>query len=156
MKHPAIERNIPITQHGRYLIAPAAAPAPILAGFHGYAESADIELERLQAIEGSDTWHVLSVQGLNRFYRGRTQDAVAGWMTTQDRELAIADNCEYVKRVVGGIMRPFIAIGMLATAVVTVSLTNESFVGPYVPVSPVRSTTGRPVSKHSGPRKPSW
>ena len=61
-------------------------------GFHGYAEGADIQLERLQAIPGSGRWLLVSIQGLHRFYQSRTRDVVASWMTRQDRELAMADN----------------------------------------------------------------
>jgi hypothetical protein len=41
----------------------------------------------------------VSIQGLYRFYERRTERVVAGWMTRQDRELAIADNITYVSRV---------------------------------------------------------
>ena len=78
--------------------------APLLVGFHGYAENADIALERLQQIPGADGWRLVSVQGLHRFYRGRSELVVANWMTRQDRELAIADNLAYVSAVIGEVM----------------------------------------------------
>jgi len=40
------------------------------------------------------------VQGLHRFYRSRSEIVVASWMTKQDRELAIGDNIDYVRRAV--------------------------------------------------------
>ena len=92
------ERSIPVTAHGRYLVAmPSRAAGPLskaalLVGFHGYAEDAEIHLERLQSIPDSDRWLVVSVQALHRFYRGRSRDVVASWMTRQNRELAVADN----------------------------------------------------------------
>jgi predicted esterase len=97
-----IARNIATSTHGRYLAVPpsSAAPAPLLIGFHGYAESADTHLERLRAIPGADQWLIVSVQALHRFYRGRSEDVVAGWMTRQDRDLAMADNLAYVHAVV--------------------------------------------------------
>ena len=96
-----IERNIAAAIHGRYLVeAPARSPSPLLVGFHGYAEGADQQLQRLQAIPGSEQWIRVAVQGLHRFYRGRSRGVVASWMTSQDRELAIADNVDYVGRVV--------------------------------------------------------
>jgi predicted esterase len=97
-----IEQTIATTTHGRYLIEPATGdgPAPLVAGFHGYAESADVHMERLRAIPGGDRWTRLSIQGLNRFYERRTDAVIAGWMTRQDRELAIADNCAYVSGVI--------------------------------------------------------
>jgi predicted esterase len=84
--------------HGRVIVEPSATPASagILVGFHGYAETAEIQLERLAAIPGADAWTLLSVQGLHRFYRGRSEDVVSSWMTRQDRETAISDNVRYI------------------------------------------------------------
>jgi predicted esterase len=97
-----IERTIEATTHGRYLVAPAdgGGPAPLLVGFHGYAEPAETQLERLQTIDGIHAWTVISIQGLNRFYQRRSEQVVASWMTRQDRELAIADNLAYVRAVI--------------------------------------------------------
>jgi len=97
-----IERTIPASTHGRYLVEPAdtSDPAPLLVGFHGYAEAAETQLERLRAIPGSKGWLLVSVQGLHRFYRRRSGDVVAGWMTRQDRDLAIADNRTFIGAVI--------------------------------------------------------
>ena len=102
-----IERNIAATTHGRYLLVPAAAPVPagLLVGFHGYAEGAESQLERLRAIPGADRWTLVSVQGLHRFYQRRTNEVIASWMTRQDRELAIADNLAYVDGVIDAASR---------------------------------------------------
>ena len=96
-----IEHAVAATIHGRVLSRPADgdAPWPVLIGFHGYAEPADIQLERLAAIPGSDRWLLVSIQGLHRFYRGRSEEVVASWMTRQNRELAIGDNVAYVASV---------------------------------------------------------
>jgi predicted esterase len=93
-----IERTVATTIHGRYLVVPPSqeGPAPVLAGFHGYAEDADAQIERLRAIPGSHRWLLVSIQALHRFYRPRTNGVVASWMTRQDRESAIADNISYV------------------------------------------------------------
>jgi predicted esterase len=104
------ERSIQVSSHGRYLVvAPtglrAAHPAPILVGFHGYAEDAAVHLERLETIPGVERWILVSVQGLHRFYRGRSQDVVASWMTRQDREVMIADNIAYVSAVVEAVSK---------------------------------------------------
>jgi predicted esterase len=94
---------VPATTHGRVLIQrPSATPAGVLVGFHGYAEDASVQLSRLTAIPGADAWLLVSVQALHRFYRGRSQDVVANWMTSQDRELAIADNVAYVDKAMEG------------------------------------------------------
>ena len=91
-------RLIAATTHGRVLLrdARAAAARGVLVGFHGYMEQAVIQMERLQAIPGAARWTLVSIQALHRFYRGRSQEVVASWMTSQDREAAIADNIEYV------------------------------------------------------------
>ena len=95
-----IERRVKTTTHGRYLVRPAdLQPAPVLVGFHGYAERAEVQLDRLRAIPGAERWCLVSIQGLHRFYQPRTNDVVASWMTRQDRELAIADNVAYVTAV---------------------------------------------------------
>ena len=99
------ERTLATTIHGRYLLIPPAAsgPAPVLIGFHGYAEDAQTQLERLQAIPDSNQWLCVSIQALNRFYDRRTNRIVANWMTRQDREFAIADNIAYVTRCIDAV-----------------------------------------------------
>ncbi|MDQ3211946.1 MAG: phospholipase [Acidobacteriota bacterium] len=89
---------IATTTHGRVLVreAHAAAARGVLVGFHGYMEQAAIQMERLQSIPGAARWRLVSIQALHRFYRGRSEDVVASWMTREDRERAIADNIEYV------------------------------------------------------------
>jgi len=91
-------RLIATTTHGRVLVreARAAAARGVLVGFHGYMENAAIQMERLAAIPGASTWTLVSIQALHRFYRGRSEEVVASWMTREDREAAIADNLEYV------------------------------------------------------------
>jgi predicted esterase len=94
---------------GRLLVrAPdAGAPAGVLVGFHGYAESADAQMERLAGIGATDQWLLVSVQALNRFYRGRSEETVASWMTRQDREVAIATNIIYVDRVIDWVRKEY-------------------------------------------------
>jgi predicted esterase len=90
-------RHIETPTHGRYLVRlpPAHADAPLLIGFHGYAEDAERHLSMLQQIPGGDRWGLVAVQALHPFYT-RDDRIVANWMTRQDRELAIADNIRYV------------------------------------------------------------
>src|SRR5262245_42577264 len=99
---PSEVRIIAATIHGRILVrAPTERPgAGLLVGFHGYMENAAIQMERLEAIPGGAAWTLLSVQGLHRFYRGRSETVVASWMTREDREAAIADNLAYVDRAI--------------------------------------------------------
>jgi predicted esterase len=104
-----IERVIAATTRGRYLIETPAkpGPAPILVGFHGYGEGAATQLERMRRIPGAERWLLVSIQGLHRFYQRRANEVVASWMTRQDRDLAIADNLDYVAAVMDAIEREF-------------------------------------------------
>jgi predicted esterase len=95
-------RSVATRTHGRILVRHGAGDGLIL-GFHGYYESADVQMSRLDEIPGSDAWTLVSVQGLHRFYRGRSHDVVASWMTRQDRELAIDDNIAYVDAVLDAV-----------------------------------------------------
>jgi predicted esterase len=99
--------------HGRYLVDPPEVPgvAPVLAGFHGYGETAQTMLDNLRALArpaagSSDDWCLVSVQALHRFYT-RQQDVAATWMTREDRELEIADNTAYVWSVVRAVEREY-------------------------------------------------
>lgn len=104
-----IERTIATGTHGRYLIEPpdSPEPAPLLAGFHGYGEGAEAQLERLRRIPGAAGWRLVSIQGLHRFYQRRANEVVASWMTRQDRDRAIADNLAYVAAVIGEVEREY-------------------------------------------------
>jgi predicted esterase len=99
--------SIETPTHGRVLVREASSqPNAVVIGFHGYLENAEIQMERLAAIPGSDGWTLVSVQGLHRVYRGRSQDVVASWMTRQDREQMIHDNIEFTSRVVERLVPP--------------------------------------------------
>jgi predicted esterase len=93
--------SIAAPTHGRVLVRDVGSPRGLFVGFHGYAETAEVQMERLAAVPGTDGWTLVAAQGLNRFYRGRTQDVVAGWMTRQDREDAIRDNVAYADNLIG-------------------------------------------------------
>jgi predicted esterase len=101
MDSSPLVRTIETPTHGRYLVhvPRAGAMAPLLVGFHGYAEDAERHLSLLQQIPGADAWLLVAVQALHPFYT-RDDRIVANWMTRQDRELAIADNIRYVGAVV--------------------------------------------------------
>jgi predicted esterase len=86
--------------HGRVLVRDIPHPSAVVVGFHGYMENAAIQMARLEALSGSDRWTLVSVQGLHRFYRGRSDEVIASWMTRQDREETIADNIEYASRAI--------------------------------------------------------
>lgn len=106
--------NIETRTHGRVLLQDVEAPAAMVVGFHGYFENGEIQMERLLSIPGAERWTLVSVQGLHRCYRGRSNDVVASWMTRQDRELMIDDNVEYTNQVLDRIASrdvPIVAVG---------------------------------------------
>jgi (2Fe-2S) ferredoxin/predicted esterase len=101
-------RTIAARVHGRYLIeppSPTRSSAPVLVGFHGYAEDAEAQLARLCSIPGSSRWLIVSIQGLHRFYRRRSDAVVSSWMTRQDRDSMISDNVTYVAAVMDEVAR---------------------------------------------------
>lgn len=87
--------------HGRVLIDEASpSSSRVLIGCHGYGQNAAIMLRELNSIPGVDAWRRVSVQALNRFYTRNDEAVVASWMTREDREVAIADNIQYLQNVV--------------------------------------------------------
>ncbi|HEX8169455.1 MAG TPA: phospholipase [Thermoanaerobaculia bacterium] len=96
-------RTIETTVHGRYLLDERGDD--LLIGFHGYGESAESHLAELQRIPEIDSWSLAAVQALHPFYVRSSGQVVANWMTSQDRELAIADNIAYVRRVIDALPR---------------------------------------------------
>ena len=82
--------------HGRYLVRRGESNR-LLVGFHGYGENAERHLAELEKLDGG--WTLAAIQALNRFYT-RSEEIVANWMTREDRELAIDDNINYVRRVI--------------------------------------------------------
>ena len=109
-------RTIRTAIHGRYLIDIPEHSRATLVGFHGYKEHAAVQMDVLRRIAGERPIGLISIQGLHRFY-SRGSDVVASWMTKEDREHAIADNIEYVGKVLTsvadefGITRPLIYAG---------------------------------------------
>jgi predicted esterase len=97
---------VPTTTHGRVLVRAASPARGMLVGFHGYMEDAEAQMARLESIPGTDDWTLVSIQGLHRFYRGRSEAVVSGWMVRQDRETLIADNIAYVDAALASIDIP--------------------------------------------------
>jgi predicted esterase len=99
-------RQIATQTHGRYLLElPAEVQgSPLVVGFHGYGENAELHLEELRRIPGASRWALCAVQALHPFYN-RSGEVIASWMTRLDREQAIEDNIRYVASVVGEIRR---------------------------------------------------
>ncbi|HKI85921.1 MAG TPA: phospholipase [Thermoanaerobaculia bacterium] len=92
-------KSIATAVHGRYLIQRCGdEPRGLVLGFHGYGEGAEDHLQALARVPGIEDWERLSVQALHPFYR-KNGEVVASWMTKLDRELAIADNIQYIRRV---------------------------------------------------------
>ena len=102
--------QIPAVVQGHYVVESpdtSPGPLPLLVGFHGYAETAERHLEALRRIPGIDRWRRCAVQALHPFYRGKTGDVVASWMTRLGREQAIEDNIRYVRDVVARVVSDF-------------------------------------------------
>lgn len=97
-------RTLPATTVGRYLVEEGPAGSPLLVGFHGYGETAEEHLGELRRLPGTERFRRVAVQALHRFYRTKTGEVVASWMTKQDRDQAIADNLAYVTRVVEALL----------------------------------------------------
>ena len=87
-------RYAPATVHGRYLVRPSGS-GRWLVGFHGQGQTAADFMPALAA-SAPDGWLVAAIQGLHRYYAGRSQKVVANWMTREDREQVIADNVAWV------------------------------------------------------------
>jgi predicted esterase len=98
-------RHVSTPVHGRFLYEPRD-PARLLVGFHGYAENATPNMAELRKVPQAEEWSLAAVQALHPFYIRHDPGIGASWMTAQDRELAIADNIEYIRRVVGSLPRP--------------------------------------------------
>lgn len=109
-------RTVAARTHGRYLVDIPAASRATLVGFHGYKENAVIHMDAMRQLTGRRPIGLVSIQGLHRFY-SRGSDVVASWMTSEDRHHAIADNIDYVGKVLNvvadefGITRPLIYVG---------------------------------------------
>ena len=98
-------KTLETSVHGRYLYEDRRADR-LLVGFHGYAETAEIHGAELAKIAGLERWSVASVQALHPFYAKAGSSIVASWMTSLDRDLAIADNIGWVRRVLGDLLKP--------------------------------------------------
>jgi predicted esterase len=99
-RHPSVI-HLETSTLGRVLYDDAAGPsAGLIAAFHGYGQSADEMLADVRQIPGVERWRIASVQALHRFYARDQQTVVASWMTRQDREFAIADNLDFVGKVI--------------------------------------------------------
>jgi len=102
--------RVPATVHGHCAVEGPdedAGPRPLLVGFHGYAETAERHLEALSGIPGIAGWRRCAVQALHPFYRAKTGEVVASWMTSFNRELAIEDNVRYVAEAVARVRNDF-------------------------------------------------
>ena len=99
-------RTVEAVVHGRVLYEHRSDDR-LLVGFHGYGENAERHMLELQKIPGIESWSVAAIQALHPFYsrRGGGEDIVASWMTRLDREIAIADNVEYVRRSLASLWR---------------------------------------------------
>ena len=106
-----ITRTLTATTQGRYVLrAPdALGPHPLLVGFHGYGENAEVHLRQLERIPGASKWLIVAVQALHWFYDPAHRTVVASWMTKLGRDRAIADNLRYVGEAIADVRERFAA-----------------------------------------------
>lgn len=97
-------KTIEASVHGRFLHVDRGVDR-LVTGFHGYAETAEMHLAELEKLPGIERWSLIAVQALHPFYT-RSGQVVASWMTSLDRELAMADNIEYARKVLASVPRP--------------------------------------------------
>jgi predicted esterase len=66
---------------------------------HGYGQLADHLLKKFESFSSKEHF-IISPEGLNRFYwKGVSEQPVASWMTSLDRQDEIADYIEFLDRV---------------------------------------------------------
>jgi predicted esterase len=97
-------RTIETTTHGRFHYEDRGAER-LLVGFHGYAEHAESNLAEIARIPGIERWSVAAVEALHRFYT-RSGLIVGNWMTSVERDLSIADNLAYIRRILASLPTP--------------------------------------------------
>lgn len=97
--------TIATSVHGRFLHVDRGGERLVI-GFHGYGEAASTHLAELEKLPGIERWSLIAVQALHPFYVRSTGEVVASWMTSLDREHAIADNIAYVEKVLASVSRP--------------------------------------------------
>lgn len=97
--------TIQVPVHGRYLLRmpETGASSPLLAGFHGYGETAEDEMARLEAIGGASGYCLCAIEALHPFL---TPKGVSGasWMTSKERDLRIEENVGYVDEVLSSLL----------------------------------------------------
>lgn len=105
------EHIVATVTHGRYLLREGSGG--LLVGFHGYGENAERHLAELKKLRGTEQWALAAVQALHPFYNQKTGEVLASWMTSQNREHAIADNLAYVDNVLKTLpaIRPLVFLG---------------------------------------------
>ena len=102
-------RHIQTSVQGRYLVqkAPGSSPCPMVIGFHGYGENAEVHLDRMQHLKGGENWYCVSIQALHPFYLGKGKMG-ANWLTSQDRDFRIKENVEYINKVISNIKKDYL------------------------------------------------
>jgi predicted esterase len=109
-----LEQHIETTVSGRYLVETPAGDGPfhILAGFHGYGQTAEDQMELLRQIPGSEHWLCCSIEALHPFMNVKG-DPGSCWMTRRDRDLRIAENVRYADAVLDRIKHDHSVTGTL-------------------------------------------
>ncbi|PID57356.1 phospholipase [candidate division KSB3 bacterium] len=137
---------------GRYLVQapPGKGPFPLIVGFHGYGEDAETQLSMLKNISATTGWVYCAIQALHPFYL-RSKTLGACWMTSQDQELRIQENIDYVDAVLARLTQDF---PLSATLVFhgfsqgTAMACRAAVLGHYQPSSVLLLGSGIPSELH--------
>ncbi len=108
------EHHVTAAVTGRFLVEapPGGGPLPVLAGFHGYGQTAEDQMALLRSIPGSGEWLCCSVEALHPVIN-RDGGQGASWMTSRHREQRIRENVAYVDRVLEAVAREYPVSGRL-------------------------------------------
>ena len=106
--------TIQTSVRGKYLLRlPAhSGPAPLLAGFHGYGQTAEDEFRLLCAIPGSERWFCCAIEALHSVCT-TAGNGGASWMSSRDRDHQIEENVHYVDGVIERIRALYAVNGTL-------------------------------------------
>ena len=100
---------------GQYLVSSPSAPGsvPLLIGCHGYGENAERHLQEMRRLPGVNSWLLVSIEALHRFYDSKHDTVVGSWMARENRESAITHNLAYVGSIVETVTRDWNTTGVL-------------------------------------------
>ena len=101
--------DLPAETHGHYVVygPDSDEPRPLLVGFHGYGETAELHLKALRRVPRVGAWRVCAVQGLHAFYNDLPAQ--------QNKLTVVVMECKNLKKMdVLGLSDPYVKIYLMA------------------------------------------